>query len=206
MLRVIDGKFVFVKTFVIKKNTPYHGIFSTDSRLYFGGVKSRDNNTFITIYEKNKPGADWNGDFKANPIEMKLGVNRRVKSLARHNDDLVLVCDGKTQHQRVFNSYIMLYKLNSTQMTFLNEVVLENAEVDGLVMQGDKFFATVHSADDKCGYIVIGEILEDTVRVLKKVKCVSFPHGIDVCNGKLAYTSYTNSSIIVHDLNAFMLS
>lgn len=206
MLRVIDGKFVFMKTFVIKKNIPYHGIFSTDSSVYFGGVRSGDNNTFVTIYEKNKFGVDWNGDFEANPIEMKLGFNRRVKSLARYNDDLVLVCDGKTQSQRVFDSYIMLYRLNPTEMTFLNEVVLENSQTDGLVMQGNNFFATIHSADDRCGYIVVGEILDDTVRVLRKVKCASFPHGIDICNDKLAYSSYTNSSIILHYLNDFMLS
>ena len=62
----------------------------------------------------------------------------------------------------------------------------------------------MHCGIDKCGYIFIGKIDKDKLIFVKKVACNNFPHGIDVYNNKLAYTSYANSSVTIHSLDEFI--
>jgi len=53
-------------------------------------------------------------------------------------------------------------------------------------------------------YIYISEIKNENIIFIKKIKCKNFPHGIDIYNNKLIYTSYANSSIIIEPLDKFI--
>jgi hypothetical protein len=98
----------------------------------------------------------------------------------------------------------MFYILENNKLKLLDSIEIEKSQIDGSVIYKDYFFITLHCGIDKCGYIYIGKINNNKLIFIKKVKCNNFPHGIDIYNNKLVYTSYANSSITIHSLDEFI--
>ena len=99
---------------------------------------------------------------------------------------------------------ITLYLIENNKLTLLDSIEIKKAQIDGSVIYMNYFFITLHCGNDKCGYIYIGKIDKNKLIFVRKVKCNSFPHGIDVYNNKLVYTSYANSSITIYSLDEFI--
>ena len=66
-----------------------------------------------------------------------------------------------------------------------------------MVLHQGYALATLHSADEKTGVIAVLEWTRRSLTLRAKKQCASFPHGIDVHDGKVAYTSYTDSSFTI---------
>ena len=98
----------------------------------------------------------------------------------------------------------MYYNLYNNKLSLIDTIHIKNAQVEGSIMYNNNFFCTVHSEIDKCGYIYIGIVSDKTITIIKKVPCNNFPHGIDIYNNKLVYSSYTNNSITIHSLDEFI--
>jgi len=199
---ILNNKLSFVKIFQIHKYIQYHGCCISrinNNLIYYGGVRDKDYNTPMTVY-----------DFDTNTsIDIKTNYNGRIKTISLCNDgNILLGLDelGKKDKNNVnlFNSLIVIYSLEKNQLTLLDSIEIEKSQIDGSVIYNNYFFVTLHCGIDKCGYIYIGKIDKDKLIFVKKVKCNNFPHGIDVHNNRLAYTSYTSSSVIIHTLDEFI--
>jgi len=192
---IIDNKLNIVKLVKIHEYINYHGCFAINNLVYFGSVKDKDNNTPITIYnyDTNKT------------VNIKTNYDRRVKTINVYNNNILLCFDGKNSKITIFDSWIMYYKLHNNKLILLDSIHIKNAQIDGSTIYNNYFFTIYQSEIDKCGYIYIGTINDTKITFVKKVKCNNFPHGIDVYNNKLAYTSYTNSSVTVHSLDELII-
>jgi len=188
---IIDTRLQLVTVIQIHTYIQYHGCCATDNVIYYGGVKDKDNNTPYTVYNTNTKTF----------THMKMNYNRRIKSISVWNDNILLGLDD-LHTKKVYDSYIMYYTLDTNIL--LDSIHIKNSQIDGSVIYKNYFFITLHSGIDKCGYIYIGTIHHTNITFVKKVRCNDFPHGIDVYNNTLAYTSYANSSITVHSLSDFI--
>jgi len=191
---IIDNKLNIVKIIKIHEYVNYHGCFVTNNLIYFGGVKDKDNNSPLTIYNY-----DTNQS-----VNIKLNYDRRIKTINIINNNILLCLDGKNSDITLFDSWIMYFKLQNNKLLLLDSIHIKNSQIDGSVIYNNHFFAVLHSEIYKCGYIYIGSINDTNITFIKKVQCNDFPHGIDIYNNKLAYTSYTNSSVMVHSLDEFI--
>ena len=194
MVDIIDNKLNIVKVIKIHEYLQYHGCFCKNNVIYLGAVKDKNNNIPLTIYncETNQF------------VNIKLNYNRRIKTINVINNNILLGLDGKISNDRIFDSWIMYYKLHNNKLLLLDSIHIKNAQIDGSAIYNNHFFITLHSEIYKCGHIYIGSINDTKLTFIKKVQCNDFPHGMDIYNNKLAYTSYANSSVMVHSLDEFI--
>jgi hypothetical protein len=190
---IVNDQLKFIKLIKIHEYILYHGCFVKNNLMYYGGIKDKDKNTPLTIYDYNTN----------NTRNIKINYNRRIKTISIYNNNILLGVDGKNSDITIFDSWILYYTLNDT-FDLLDSIYIPNTQIDGSVIYNNYFFITLHDAIDKCGYIYVGTINDINISYVKKVKCNNFPHGIDVYNNKLAYTSYTNGSVTIHSLDEFL--
>lgn len=193
IIDIVNNKLKFVKLIKIHNYISYHGCCVKNNLIYYGGVKDKDDNTPLTIY-------NYNTNETKN---IKINYDRRIKAITIYNDNIVLCLDGYNTRSILFDSWVMYYKLTNT-IELLDSIHIPNTQIDGLVIHNNYFFITLHDGSDRCGYVYIGSINDDNITYVKKVKCNNFPHGIDIYNNKLVYTSYANSSVTIHSLNDFI--
>ena len=67
---------------------------------------------------------------------------------------------------------------------------LKYTQIDGSGIYNNYYFLTAHNYQEKQGYIYMYKIKDKTLKYYKKMKCYGFPHGIDINDLFLAYTSY----------------
>ena len=195
VLDIVNDKLVFIKLFKIDSFMHYHGCHHNSDMVYFGSVKCSDNNTPLTIYNTKTD------KFK----NLKTGTNKRIKAISSYKECLLLCMDDLgSHHQPLHNSCVMLYSVDNDKLLYLDKIDINNSQIDGMVIYNDYFLATIHCGIDKCGNIIVGKINNNKLYFTKKVPCNDFPHGIDVFNDKVAYTSYANSSIVIQQLSNFI--
>ena len=193
----IDNKKLVYKTkFKIYNGNYFHGICVTNNKIYFGAQNQQKGNTFLTVHKL--------GNEKKYKNFYTTHKNR-IKAISVINKDTVLLgCDSGGPNKNVYDSWIDLYRISGKKMKLLDSIKFGVTQIDGATIWKDYFFVTVHSGIDKCGYIIVGKIENKSLKIIKKVKCHDFPHGIIVHNHKLIYTSYGRSSINIHSLDEFI--
>lgn len=176
---------------LVTNNVPYHGIAKKGHMVYITPSKQTIGTEHILTYNT------VNGILSKHT---SLGEDIRVKALAfLPNNMLVVVVNYKetttmTTKGHTFNGSIRLY---SDNYTLLDSKHIASTHFDGIVSHANKFYAT--GADLDCGYIYEGVILANKIGSLNKFQVKDFPHGIDIKNGTVVYTSYATSGI--HFLN-----
>lgn len=192
-------KLVFHSIYETKLNVPYHGIYIDNNGLFLGGCAPYNK-------KKTKTSIDY-FEYHTMPhkkIRFNTGFNRRIKGidLIDKNNMIVGSDDKRDGFKDLFDSYIHTYKIDyiNQKLNSADDFKILNAQIDGIkVSHGkDKWYATVHYADDKRGYIVIGAIdTELKVTLLSKFPCDNFPHGLDIFKGFIGFTCYGSSSFSV---------
>lgn len=175
-------------------NIPFHGIALLNQNIYITPSRKTIGTEYILSYNI------WNGEIKNIAT---LGDNIRVKHLTFFDNELiVVVMNYKTdtsmaQQGHTFNGSIRLYTIGYE--------LLDNAEIplthfDCVVCKGNVFYAT--GADLIGGYIYKGVVNDRKIKSIIKYQVNDFPHGIDIRNNVIAYTSYSTSGIhIIEDDN-----
>jgi hypothetical protein len=166
---------------------PYHGIAFKDHTIYLTpsnkSIGTEHIITFDTITGRLTK-------------QVSLGENIRVKALTfLPNDVLVVVVNYKeittmATKGHTFNGSIRVYSHN---FTLLHSIEVPLTHFDGIVSDGNLFYAT--GADTRCGYIYKGSVVENKITSLEAFQVHDFPHGIDVKDNIIAYTSYATSGI-----------
>ena len=188
----------FTNVLKVSNGIPYHGIYIGDQGMFFGGCapinKKKTHETCIDFFKhKHKKS-----------IQLKTGFNRRIKGIDLLNSKAMIVGsdDKREGYRNLFHSYVHSYSIDNENQKLIprDDLILKNSQIDGIALSPDKtkWYATVHSADDRCGYIMIGSILKNlNVVLLSKYRCDNFPHGLDVYKDFLSFTCYGSTSFTV---------
>lgn len=173
----------------------FHGISMINNKLILPGVHSEKITTL---------------DIKTNQVNYLIlkikKPQRRVKTISIKNDVFFISTD--TWYSRelgaIGDSWLSIFSLNGTDLIEQENIFLPNSQVDGSLFTKDFILVSVHSADDNCGYILTLKF-KPKLKLIKKTKCHPFPHGMDVSNNHLAYTSYSTSSVHVKSLSNYLI-
>lgn len=195
IVEILDNTELRFKSVLEVKKTwmPYHGIYIGTEGFFFGGCAPvNKNETCIDYIKTNKT------------MRFNTGYNRRIKGIDMLDKNRMLVGsdDKRKGFREIFNSYIHSYKIDykNQKLTAIDDIKLKDSQIDGIKLSASKkkWFATVHDATDKCGYIIIGSIIHSLeLAVLSKFRCDNFPHGLDIHNGFIGFTCYGSSSFSI---------
>jgi hypothetical protein len=196
IVEIKNDELFCVKLINLHKYVDYHGVFCNRQNVFFGGVMSKDKNTILTVYNS------INEEIKHIPTNLNI----RIKAISFYDETKLILCvDFPTDEtNNLKDSWIMLYSLENDTLLLHDDLYFKNCQIDQSAIKDNHFFVVIHSADDECGYIVIGNIEKTKLNLLKKVQCHDFPHGIDVRNNLLAYTSYAKSTTTIQLLSDYI--
>jgi hypothetical protein len=164
-----------------------HGIAYHDNCLYITPSKKTIGTEYIVSYNT------LNGELKQ---ITSLGDDIRVKNLTfLPNDLVVVIVNYKTKTTMMdighkFNGSIRLYTLDFKQ---LDSIEVPLTHFDDIVSKNNIFYAT--GADLEGGYIYKGIVEDNRFTSIYKHQTHDFPHGIDIKENTIAYTSYATSGI-----------
>lgn len=179
----------------LEDQVPFHGIASRNGLVYITPSKQQIGTQYIHEYNP--------ASGKLSKI-ISLGDTIRVKGLAFLSNDLVVVVlnykveTSMVQTGHTFDGVIKLYTLD---FTLLDSVEVPLTHFDAIVSQGSLFYAT--GADLQGGYIFKGCVDGQKFKSITAHSVHDFPHGIDIMDSKIAYTSYHTSG--VHIVNEDVL-
>jgi hypothetical protein len=167
--------------------------------INFHGITIKDNVVYLTPSRK-QIGTEYILHF--NPLNNQisnvatLGDNIRVKGIAFLSNDLIVVLVNFKENTTMietshfFNGEIRLY---SKEFVLLDHVYVPYTHFDCICNDNCDFYAT--GANLQNGYIFSGKVNGNTIETLYAYQVNDFPHGIDILDNKIAYTSYTTSGI-----------
>lgn len=106
---------------------------------------------------------------------------------------------------RVYDCVVVYYAYDPSatpMFRVLDSRKVPDAHPDVVVFYGGAFYFTVSLAADShsCGYLFRGTVQKEKLSPFTQTTVESFPHGLDIRGGKLAYTSYGTSTLYVFNL------
>ncbi len=170
---------------------PFHGIALHNDFIYMTPSQNTIGTEYIISLNT------LNGQLK--PIHT-LGDDLRVKSIAFLPDDSIVVVVNYKENTsmlekgHVFNGSIRLYTNN---FVLLDSIEVSSTHFDDVIQKDNVFYATGANLDG--GFIYKGQVEDQKITSLNAYQVNDFPHGIDILDNKLAYTSYTTSGIHIID-------
>lgn len=181
------------KTFLklVSQDIPFHGITKKEHVVYVSPSRKQIGTEYILSYNTF-----------TNQVSnvATLGENIRVKSLAFLSNGLIVVIvnfkedTSMIETSHCFNGEIRLY---SNEFILLDYVDVPYTHFDCICNDNCNFYAT--GANLQNGYIYNGKVNENKIESLYAYEVNDFPHGIDILDNKIAYTSYTTSGIHIID-------
>jgi uncharacterized protein YbcV (DUF1398 family) len=98
-----------------------------------------------------------------------------------------------------------LYKFANNIFNCLDAIKFKHTQFDAVIVKDGTFYATAHT-EKHGGCLIVGSLVRTGGgglmfgKALKEFAAAGgFPHGIDIHGETLAYTSYSNSSVILVD-------
>jgi hypothetical protein len=180
--------------------TPYHGIEVFRNFVYVtpSNKATGDDRIIIWNIEKNKI---------ESRIELpNIGKSVRIKDITHVSEDRIVLLGAYKCEERdmmaagyTSNGFIGLY---TNDFVELDRVEFEGVHFDSVTSKDGTFFGT--GADMEGGYIYVGTIDGNSLSPIVKHPAQDFPHGIAVYHDKLAYTSYSTSSLYITDIATYM--
>ena len=114
----------------------------------------------------------------------------------------IMINNGKTcmkDYNHCDNGFIGLYDSN---FRLIDKYEINEIHMDSIITDRyNNFYLTVQENED--GFIYKGNINNNMIRNIKKIKVQDFPHGIDINHeyNLLGFTSYETSSAYILSLN-----
>jgi hypothetical protein len=174
---------------------------SCDKSLSFHGIAARGDFVYVTPSKKTN-GREHVVTYNICNGEVSkvacLGDSIRVKGLAFLPNNLIIVIinyKAKTsmiEKGHTFDGAVRLYTLD---FALLDSIEVPLTHFDVIVVTGHTFYAT--GADLEGGYIFKGTVNTSTQKIVSVCgyPVHDFPHGIDIIDTTIVYTSYTTSGI-----------
>ena len=192
IVEVSNDKLVYVGAYKGNNvNICYHGILSNDNGLYLGGCDP----AIITCIENNRPNIHL--------LTSKNFKNERVKTISMYNNIYILCFDiwiSRGKYKDMDTRIRILEKDENNNLNIIDEsIYIKGSQPDGAVIYKDYYLFTRHCSIKRCGIIGIYKIYNNKLELVKEIECENFPHGIDVNENRIVYTSYAKSAIFAID-------
>jgi hypothetical protein len=184
--KIIDDTIVFQKALILHPTNRYHGVQVRGNTVFF---TSASGISHITIYNP-----DTNGIKHILPEA--IGTNK-IKDICFINDTqvvLLLNTDTPCDSPKNYDAYIALYRFSYQNFKYIQKISLKNIQLDSAIYKNGHVYVTAHSPIEH-GLLLKCSTKDSIVTVLEKQAVQNFPHGIDIHEKTLAYTSYTTSGI-----------
>lgn len=174
----------------------YHGIHYENGFIYLGA----DREGIVTIInECFKKVADLQ-------IDTLKGTNKRIKTFSSHQDLFITGIDlpyGLSHKpNQGGDTWVSLLKKSGTTLTEIQTMKFRNCQVDGHKFHNGLHYFSLDDGNDRTGKIVVIKVKDETLTLVHEIICDDFPHGIDILNGELSYTSYATSMLKTISLSA----
>lgn len=182
----VDGKIVFRKEIALI-NTKAHG------------CEIVDNNTIIITSNSDHNRGIMFLDVATGALKQNFNnLQHYPKDVCIAGDYLFTVCAASLpqigQTTVIRESIIYVFDKNTLQK--IDEVTF-HGQTDSIVINGDDGFITIQGDDEVLHF----KFIENKLSIVKRIGGFSFPHGIDVYNGKIAITNYGDNTIRIFDIN-----
>ena len=197
VLEIKNNKLTIVKTIKFVDNIRYHGLECRGDYLY---VTPSTNNAHT--HEKLVK-YDLKNDSYTLIDSPDFKQNYRYKDITFLRDDLIVILINYktvTQMQNKNNSFDGMIGLFDSDFKLLDSIEFPKAQLDCAISYNENtFYATI--VNDKGGFLVKGCVENNKfVQPVEYIKTGDFPHGIDIRGNKLAYTSYSDSTVCIIDV------
>lgn len=192
VVEIQENKLIY-KRVIDMGNTAFHGCYTNETHAMFGSV----NDGCITTLSHKK--------YRLAKIDASLQPGQRIKTIGTENDYVILSIDKlsgvHTKAGATADCWVKLYLRKGDELKVLDTIDNPYGQIDGHTFYKGYHFITMHDGNLASGVILILKIIEEKLSIIKRVACASFPHGLDIVNDQLIYSSYANSAIICHDIN-----
>ena len=107
---------------------------------------------------------------------------------------------SKGKYKQLDTRIRILKQDENNNLNIIDEsIYIQDSQPDGAVVYKDYYLFTRHCSIKRCGIIGIYKIHNNKLELVKEIECENFPHGIDVNENRIVYTSYTKSAIFMID-------
>lgn len=197
VLVIENNQLKIIKSIQFVPGVPCHGLEARGGFLYITPSTSKLNNKeHIVKYDLEKESYTL--------IESPdLKLNYRLKDITFLCDDLIIILinfKAATHMIRTNHCSDGMIGLFDKDFRLLDSLQFPRAQMDSAISYNETtFYATI--ANDKGGFLVKGCVENNKlVKSVEYIETVDFPHGIDIHGNKLAYTSYSDSTVCIIDL------
>lgn len=169
-------------------SAPYHHIVPHGEHLYFTPSTQTE--------KKNEPFLIYNPTTRKKQKIESVSPKYRYKSIGfLPNDNIILLINHKSQTTLTNRAHIShgAIKLYSPDWQELHSVEFNKIHFDHMIVKNHYFYVT--TADSVGGYIYWGYVTDNKISNVYKFPTADFPHGIDIYDNTLAYTSYSSSAV-----------
>ncbi|MCH2187366.1 hypothetical protein MK280_16025 [Myxococcota bacterium] len=172
----------------------YHACATDDDFILLGGTKSNQ----ITRVHKQSG--------SVSTLDLDTRDPLRIKTIDRQNGTYLLSLDKKEGSSKKpgshGNAWFSQYRQDGHRLVEVDSILFEGCQIDGAISHNGLHYVSLHDSHEKCGYIITVET-RNGLNILKKTVCERFPHGLDVRDQQLAYSTYSTSSVHIEPLSNF---
>jgi hypothetical protein len=196
VLEIVENKLTIVDRIVFKPGMSYHGLQAKGNHLYVTPSNNMSPRT-DKIVKFNMTNKTF--EYIESPDLLQKYLIKDITFLP-NNMILLAICFKKDTNMcmKTFTNDAMIGLFDSS-FRLKDKWMLPKKHIDSLIAKDNVFYVTI--ADDVGGFIMKGSVCGGKiVRSIDKIPVGDFPHGIDICGNKLAYTSYSDSTVCIIDI------
>jgi hypothetical protein len=199
VLHIVDAsldKLRYIKSFVVHPTNGYHGLHAFEKEVFLVSTTKPDNTPHIMTR--------YHVDTQQCHHFPLTGNNNRMKDITFLNPNLFVVLtsfnDRKASKEKeVYDGEILLCSFENSECNVVDRVTFSQCHFDSIVSNGNTVYCTTTFVDTgSC--ILTADIVENKIVNIKKHPCAPFPHGIDIFENMIAYSSYGTSSTFIKEL------
>ena len=189
---VVDDHLEIRNAFTICKEFRYHGCFTRNQFILYGSVKGGT----IGVYNTQTGVVQ----------HLRTPCRMRIKTIGMDEDRNFIFGADLPQAELSrpgarMDAELQLYQYDKKGFTRLDVLELPDTQVDGHVFHDGLHYFAIHDGEEKRGKILVVRTSDGKIERIRDVPCNDFPHGLDIRDGLLAYTSYSTSSVILEPLD-----
>ncbi|MCH2107292.1 MAG: hypothetical protein MK291_11700, partial [Planctomycetes bacterium] len=173
----------------------YHGCAVQDDAILLGGVRTGQIKRVSKV------------DGSVAPLDVEMSEPRRIKMISAQGELYFLSLDRQVGAPEKpgcsGDAWFSRYRVEGGRLVEVDSVSFAGCLIEGAVSSHGLHFVSMHDAVEERGYVVTLRA-KDTLEIVKKTPCEDFPHGLDIHEEALAYSSYSTSSVHIRPLSEFL--
>jgi hypothetical protein len=197
ILEVTNDKLQYVKSFPVHASYGYHGLHAFASKVFLVSTTKLKENPFVVT--------EYNVDSSKCLHYHIIGNTNRMKDISFLTDTVCVILTsyndrdiGLGKEKEVYDGEILLCEFNNKEFIVIDRVEKSPCHFDSVVSKDGKIYCT--AVEPSGSYILTADIVHNKITNLQNHPCAPFPHGIDIYENYLAYSSYGTSTTYIKQL------